>query len=212
MVKFSLFIVFAWPCPYHLISLHIVFWSLLGKTHTTSSRHLSKHLLGPFDKQQNMTCAVKALSPGLSFLTENFIQKTLLGSWPVCEKMLQVLLFQVTSSCRCSSCFLLLIDIWHWWRTAEFKKLTNIFFIFYDQHPCCLLICFLVVSMAAPKVFCQDHSIAGLNKRISFIAAHINHQWGETCRQSRQLQLGFCCLHWEPVFTFDTKAWSLLMR
>ncbi|CAD6259611.1 unnamed protein product [Miscanthus lutarioriparius] len=66
-------------------------YCLLGKTHTISLRHLSKHLLGPFDKQQNMTCAVKALSP-------------------------------------------------------------------------------------APKVFCQDHSIASLKERISFIAAHINER------------------------------------
>ncbi|KAL5215221.1 hypothetical protein ABZP36_004373 [Zizania latifolia] len=35
------------------------------QTHTILLRHLSKHLQGPFDKQQNMTCDDVALSPGV---------------------------------------------------------------------------------------------------------------------------------------------------
>ena len=81
-------------------------------------------------------------------------------------------------------------------------------FIFYDLHPCCLLICFLVVSMAAPKVFCQDHSIAIWKNAYR----SLQHTSMRGHLQSRQIQLGFCCLHWEPVFTSDTKAWTLLMR
>jgi hypothetical protein len=66
---------------WHNPALLFFFQSLREVTHTILSRQLSKHLPGPFDKQQNTTCADMALSPGLSSLPANIVQETLHTTW-----------------------------------------------------------------------------------------------------------------------------------